>query len=51
MFLVIISSYAVASSNFREQYKGPMSMVKFHRVILDEAHTIKNRATIAARGW
>ncbi|EIE90943.1 hypothetical protein RO3G_15654 [Rhizopus delemar RA 99-880] len=49
-FDVIISSYAVAASDFNETSKGPLSKVKLHRVILDEAHTIKNKATIAAQG-
>lgn len=51
LLIVIISSYAVAASDFNETSKGPLSKVKLHRVILDEAHTIKNKATIAAQGW
>ncbi|CAO3660491.1 unnamed protein product [Rhizopus microsporus] len=47
---VIITSYAVAASDFNERLKGPLSKVKLHRVILDEAHTIKNKGTLAARG-
>ncbi|KAI7904060.1 SNF2 family N-terminal domain-containing protein [Cokeromyces recurvatus] len=47
---VIISSYAVTATNFHENCKGPISKVKFHRIILDEAHTIKNRNTLSARG-
>lgn len=51
LLIVIISSYAVAASDFNQTSKGPLSKVKLHRVILDEAHTIKNKATIAAQGW
>ncbi|KAI9483185.1 MAG: SNF2 family N-terminal domain-containing protein [Benjaminiella poitrasii] len=47
---VVISSYAVTASNFQENFKGPLSKVKFHRIILDEAHTIKNKQTLSARG-
>ncbi|KAI7875063.1 SNF2 family N-terminal domain-containing protein [Mucor mucedo] len=47
---VIISSYAVTASNFQETSKGPFAKVNFHRVVLDEAHTIKNKNTRAALG-
>ncbi|GAA5798721.1 hypothetical protein HPULCUR_004127 [Helicostylum pulchrum] len=47
---VIVSSYAITASNFQENHKGPFSKVTFHRVILDEAHTIKNKTTRAAVG-
>ncbi|KAI8331610.1 SNF2 family N-terminal domain-containing protein [Choanephora cucurbitarum] len=47
---VVISSYSVTANNFHDTQKGPMSKVRFHRVILDEAHTIKNKQTFGARG-
>lgn len=47
---VIVSSYSITASNFQENRKGPFAHVKFHRVVLDEAHTIKNKATRAAVG-
>ncbi|KAI9280662.1 SNF2 family N-terminal domain-containing protein [Sporodiniella umbellata] len=47
---VIITSYTVASTDLIEVRRGPLSMAKFHRVILDEAHTIKNKNTQASRG-
>lgn len=51
LILVIVSSYAITAGNYQEQQPGVFSKVKFHRVILDEAHTIKNKATRAALGW
>ncbi|KAI8975685.1 SNF2 family N-terminal domain-containing protein [Mycotypha africana] len=50
LYDVIISSYAVTAGDFHERCLGPFSKVKFHRVVLDEAHTIKNKATLSARG-
>lgn len=50
LYDVIISSYAITASNFQENRKGPFAHVKFHRIVLDEAHTIKNKATRAATG-
>ncbi|KAG1460998.1 hypothetical protein G6F56_005821 [Rhizopus delemar] len=47
---VIVTSYTVTATDFIETRKGPLSKVIFHRVILDEAHTIKNKSTQAARG-
>ncbi|KAK4520816.1 uncharacterized protein ATC70_006696 [Mucor velutinosus] len=49
LYDVIISSYAVTASNFKESSLGPFHKITFHRVILDEAHTIKNKQTAAAR--
>jgi SNF2 family DNA or RNA helicase len=49
--LVIVSSYSITAGNFQEGHQGVFSKVRFHRVILDEAHTIKNKATRAAIGW
>ncbi|EPB87402.1 hypothetical protein HMPREF1544_05828 [Mucor circinelloides 1006PhL] len=49
LYDVIITSYAVTASNFKENSLGPFHKVTFHRVILDEAHTIKNKQTAAAR--
>lgn len=49
--IVVISSYAVTASNFQENSKGAFAKVNFHRVVLDEAHTIKNKNTRAAIGW
>lgn len=46
-----MTSYTVTATDFIETRKGPLSKVIFHRVILDEAHTIKNKSTQAARGW
>ncbi|KAG1047584.1 hypothetical protein G6F43_009972 [Rhizopus delemar] len=46
---VMITSYTIAATDFFAVRKGPLSKVKFHRVILDEAHTIKNQRTKAAR--
>lgn len=50
LYDVIVSSYAITASNYQENRKGPFAHVKFHRVVLDEAHTIKNKATRAAIG-
>ncbi|KAI8986938.1 SNF2 family N-terminal domain-containing protein [Pilobolus umbonatus] len=47
---VVLSSYAVTASNFNENCPGPFNELIFHRIILDEAHTIKNKGTRAAVG-
>ncbi|KAI0514373.1 hypothetical protein F5B22DRAFT_656858 [Xylaria bambusicola] len=60
-FDVIIMSYNSLESLYRRQEKGivrkeglyreksPIHQIKFHRVILDEAHCIKTRTTMTAR--
>ena len=50
LYDVIISSYAITAGNYSEKCKGPFASVRFHRVILDEAHTIKNKNTRSALG-
>ncbi|KAI6022956.1 P-loop containing nucleoside triphosphate hydrolase protein [Pisolithus microcarpus] len=60
---VIITTYQTASNelsvpldidegeelHWLEDHGGVLSRVKWHRVILDEAHFIRNRATVASR--
>ncbi|OBZ71848.1 DNA repair protein RAD16 [Grifola frondosa] len=58
---VILTSYAVLESCFRKQHSGfkrkgqivkeksPLHAIKWNRVILDEAHNIKERATNTAK--
>lgn len=58
---VIMMSYNSLESMFRKQEKGikrkdelhkqksPIHQIKFHRVILDEAHCIKSRVTMTAK--
>ncbi|KAI2615913.1 SNF2 family N-terminal domain-containing protein [Hypoxylon sp. NC1633] len=60
-FDVIMMSYNSLESTYRKQEKGfkrsegiykeksPIHQIKFHRVILDEAHCIKKRTTMTAR--
>jgi SNF2 family DNA or RNA helicase len=52
-FLVIITSYGIAATNFSDKNveKGVLAKVIFHRVILDEAHMIKNESTRMAVAW
>ncbi|THH13328.1 hypothetical protein EW146_g6873 [Bondarzewia mesenterica] len=58
---VVLTTYAVLESCFRKQHSGfkrkgqiikeesPLHSVEWHRVILDEAHNIKERATNTAK--
>ncbi|KAI8381219.1 SNF2 family N-terminal domain-containing protein [Radiomyces spectabilis] len=48
---VVISSYHVLIQDYgkNDTYTGPLAKLKWHRVILDEAHVIKNKATSMAR--
>ncbi|WFD31325.1 DNA helicase rad5 [Malassezia sp. CBS 17886] len=50
---VVVTSYGTLTSEYRrETERAGASLLlaeKWHRVILDEAHNIKNRATLAAR--
>ncbi|KAI8147061.1 SNF2 family N-terminal domain-containing protein [Fennellomyces sp. T-0311] len=50
-FDVIITSYSTVSNECceEERDRGPLGRLRFHRIILDEAHTIKNSNTKAAQ--
>ncbi|KAK9478294.1 SNF2 family N-terminal domain-containing protein [Lipomyces japonicus] len=60
-FDVVITSYSVLESVFRKEHSGfrrkdgrvksksPLHAIKFHRVILDEAHNIKDRQSNTAK--
>ncbi|KAJ3224554.1 hypothetical protein HK099_008235 [Clydaea vesicula] len=50
-FDIIITSYNIVSSEFNSKYgKGVLFDIDWYRIVLDEAQTIKNRQTIAAKG-
>jgi SNF2 family DNA or RNA helicase len=34
--------FGIISVDFNSQYLGPLALMPFHRIIIDEAHTIKN---------
>ncbi|KZT20664.1 hypothetical protein NEOLEDRAFT_1227175 [Neolentinus lepideus HHB14362 ss-1] len=58
---VVLTTYSVLESSFRKQESGfkrkgqiikeksPVHAIKWHRIILDEAHNIKERATNTAK--
>ncbi|PRP83549.1 putative DNA repair helicase rad5,16 [Planoprotostelium fungivorum] len=46
---VIITTYNTIASEWKSDGVGPLLKVKFHRVLLDEAHAIKNKATRSAK--
>ncbi|KAF6762503.1 DNA repair protein rad16 [Ephemerocybe angulata] len=60
-FDVVLTTYAVVESSFRKQQSGfkrkgmivkeksPLHQIKWNRVILDEAHNIKERSTNTAK--
>ena len=49
-FDVIVTAYTLVGNDLTEEVdrRGPLGRLKFHRIILDEAHTIKNERTIMA---
>ncbi|KAK9687209.1 hypothetical protein K7432_014874, partial [Basidiobolus ranarum] len=50
---VVITTYNVIASEFSKDSKdisGPLYQVKWYRVVLDEAQTIKNKSTRSAQG-
>ncbi|KAG2189262.1 hypothetical protein INT44_004404 [Umbelopsis vinacea] len=50
---VVLTSYTLLVSEFNYEFldNGPLYRTHFHRVVLDEAHCIKNKATRSAKAW
>lgn len=46
---VVLTTYGMVSSEHKSKQSGGLFSVKFDRIVLDEAHNIKNRNTQAAK--